>query len=378
MDTVGILVCYNGSWVRKDNIDNYEGGEAKGIIVSRNITFPDLVQRIYKIMDADSNKDIVTLKYSVTLSSSVYKHIRFEDNDDVQYFVKYNTDVMASKVTPLIASLKNIQGHGIGGCNGNVSIESSNAPAKFGVEHRNEVIGENEIENGGNGFNWTDWVEDVNFESVENIVADLCEPSNEEEPYSAPNMHRHGDNNFEPSTVQCRQVQSEHSRQSISTGTHTSRIDLMHGQSFKQIDYGGGLCCIHWEANFKVCRVFPNKVYLLKTISLAAIRGHFRLRTVQSGKHRLCVRCWQLPCPWQVRAYKIGLHEFRVVKYDPFHECDLRYVTSHHPQATTGLLSDSVNWRFKDSRTIYTPVDIKKDVKTNFGVTISYATTWRS
>ncbi|CAL2256997.1 unnamed protein product [Prunus armeniaca] len=204
MDTVGILVCYNGSWVRKDNIDSYEGGEAKGIIVSQNITFPDLVQRIYKIMDADPKKDIVTLKYSVPLSSSVYKHIRVEDNDDVQYFVKYNTDVMASKVTPLIASLKNIEGHGIEGCNGNVSIESSNAPAKFGVEHRNEVIGDNETENGGNGLNWTDWVEDVNFESVENIVADFCEPSNEEEPYSAPNMHRHGDNNFEPSTVHCR------------------------------------------------------------------------------------------------------------------------------------------------------------------------------
>ncbi|BBH05334.1 hypothetical protein Prudu_016691, partial [Prunus dulcis] len=71
MDTVGILVCYNGSWVKKDNIESYEGGEAKGIIVSRN----------------------------------------------------YNTDVMASKVTPLVASLKNIEGHGIEGCNGIVSVE---------------------------------------------------------------------------------------------------------------------------------------------------------------------------------------------------------------------------------------------------------------
>ncbi|CAL8134661.1 unnamed protein product [Prunus armeniaca] len=350
MDTVGILVCYNGSWVRKDNIDSYEGGEAKGIIVSRNITFPDLVQRIYKIMDADPNKYIVTPKYSVPISSSVYKHIRVEHNDDVQYFLKYNIEVMASKVTPLIASLKNIEGHGIEGWNGNVSIESSNAPTKF----------------------------DVNFKSVENIVVDLCEPSNEEEPYSAPNMHRHGDNNFEPSIVQRRQVQSEPSRQSISTGMQTSWIDLMHGHSLKQIDYGGGLCCINWEANFKVGRVFPKNVSLLKTISLAAIRGHFRLRTVQSGKRQLCVRCWQLSCRWQVREYKVGLHEFRVFKYDPFHECDLRYVTSHHPQATTGLLFDSVNWRLKDSRTIYTPVDIKKDVKTNFGVTISYATAWRS
>ncbi|XP_034198219.1 uncharacterized protein LOC117613754, partial [Prunus dulcis] len=97
MDTVGILVCYNGSWVKKDNIESYEGGEAKGIIVSRNVTFSELVERIYKIMDAEPTKYSVTLKYSVPVSASVSKQIRVEDNDDVQYFLKYNTDVMASK-----------------------------------------------------------------------------------------------------------------------------------------------------------------------------------------------------------------------------------------------------------------------------------------
>ncbi|CAL8136014.1 unnamed protein product [Prunus armeniaca] len=359
MDTVGILVCYNGSWVKKDNIDSYEGEEAKGIIVSRNVTFSDLVQRIYKIMDADPTKYIVTLKYSVPVSS-------------------YNTDVMASKVTPLVASLKNIEGHGIEGCNGIVSVESSNAHADFVVEQRNVVIRDNETENGGNDFNWSDWVEEVNFESGENIVADFNEPSNEEEPQSAPILHPHEDSNVEPSTVQCRQVQSEPPRQSSSTEMHTSRADLKHGQSLEYIQYGGGVSCINWEANLKVGRVYPNKIALLKTISLAAITSHFRLRTVQSGKHRLCVRCWQLPCPWKVRAYKVGLHEFKVVKYDPLHECDLRYVSSHHPQATTELLSDCVKWRFQDSRSIYTTADIKKDVKQNFGVSISYSTAWRS
>ncbi|KAH0973984.1 hypothetical protein GBA52_015883 [Prunus armeniaca] len=308
MDTVGILVCYNGSWVKKDNIESYEA---------------------HKV----------------------------EDNDDVQYFLKYNTDVMASKVTPLVASLKNIEGHGIEG---------------------NVVIRDNETENGGNDFNWSDWVEEVNFESGENIVADFNEPSNEEEPHSASIVHPHEDSNVEPSTVQCRQVQSEPPRQSSSTEMHTSRADLKHGQSLEYIHYGGGLSCINWEANLKVGRVYPNKIALLKTISLAAITGHFRLRTVQSGKRRLCVRCWQLPCPWKVRADKVGLHEFKVVKYDPLHECDLRYVSSHHPQATTELLSDCVKWRFQDSRNIYTAADIKKDVKQNFGVSISYSTAWRS
>ncbi|CAL8124713.1 unnamed protein product [Prunus armeniaca] len=109
METVGILVFYNGSWVHKDNIESYEGGEAKGIIVSRNVTFSELVDRIYKITNIDLNKYSLTLKYSVPLSSSAYKHLKVEDNDNVQYFLKYSTGVMTSRVTPLLATLKVIE-----------------------------------------------------------------------------------------------------------------------------------------------------------------------------------------------------------------------------------------------------------------------------
>ncbi|BBN68599.1 hypothetical protein Prudu_493S000100 [Prunus dulcis] len=349
MDTVGILVCYNGSWVKKDNIESYEGGEAKGIIVSWNVTFSELVERIYKIMDAEPTKYSVTLKYSVPVSASVSKQIRVEDNDDVQYFLKYNTDVMASKVTPLVASLKNIEGHGIEGCNGIVSVESSNAPATFVVERRNVAISHNETEN------------EVHFESGENIVADFNQPSNEEEPYSAPIVHPHEDSSAEPSTVQCRQVQSEPPRQSSSSEMHTIRVDSKHGESVEYIGYGGGLSCINWEANLKVGRVYPNKIALLKTISLAAIRGHFRFRTVQSGKRRF--------------LFAVG----RCLALGNFGHIKLDYMSlSHHPQATAELVSDCVKWRFQDSRSIYTAADIKTDVKKKFGVSISYSTAWRS
>ena len=214
-----------------DNIESYEGGEAKGIIVSRNVTFSELVDRIYKITNADLNKYSLTLKYSIPLSSSAYKHLKVEDNDNVQYFLKYSTDVMTSRVTPLLATLKVIEGHGIHGCNGIVSIGNSNAPLAVVVRDRNEVIGDSGTENGVTGFNWKDWVEDVNFECVENIVADFCVPRNEEEAYSAPNVHPHRESNFQASTVQVTQVQSETPQQSSWTQMHTSQVHLVHGKS---------------------------------------------------------------------------------------------------------------------------------------------------
>ncbi|CAL9020815.1 unnamed protein product, partial [Prunus brigantina] len=178
---------------------------------------------------------------SVPLSSSAYKHLKVEDNDDVQYFLKYNTDVMTSKVTPLFATLKIIEEHGIQGCNGIVSIESSNPPPAVVVRDRNEVIGDSGTENGVTGFNWKDWVEDVNFECVENIVADFYVPSNEEEVYYTPNVHPHRESNFQASTVQVTQVQSETRQQSSWTQMHTSQVHLVHGKSVENIDYGGGL-----------------------------------------------------------------------------------------------------------------------------------------
>ncbi|CAL2271464.1 unnamed protein product [Prunus armeniaca] len=188
---------------------------------------------------------------SIPLSSFAYKHLRVEDNDDVQYFLKYNTDVMTSKVTPLLATLKIIQGHGIQGRNGIVSIESSNPPSVVVVRDRNEVIGDSGTENGVTGFNCKEWVEDVNFESVENIVANLCVTSNEEETYSIPNVHPHRKSNFQP-MVQVTQVQSEPLQQLGWTQMHTIQVHFVYGKSVEDIDYGGGLSCINWEANFKV------------------------------------------------------------------------------------------------------------------------------
>ncbi|CAL8124715.1 unnamed protein product [Prunus armeniaca] len=124
-------------------------------------------------------------------------------------------------------------------------------------------------ENGVTGFNWKDWVEDVNFECVENIVADFCVPRNEEEAYSAPNVHPHRESNFQASMVQVTQVQYENPQQSSWTQMHTSQVHLVHGKSVEDIDYGGGLSCINWEANFKVGR------YNLGNVGCVFVVGNF-------------------------------------------------------------------------------------------------------
>ncbi|XP_020409192.1 uncharacterized protein LOC109946269 [Prunus persica] len=67
-----------------------------------------------------------------------------------------------------------------------------------------------------------------------------------------------------------------------------------------------------------------------------------------------------------------------IVRCTTVHECDLRFVSDKHRQATAALVATSLKRKLKDSRTIYTPSDIMRDVKHNFGCTIHYSKAWKA
>ncbi|CAL8163048.1 unnamed protein product [Prunus armeniaca] len=66
-----------------------------------------------------------------------------------------------------------------------------------------------------------------------------------------------------------------------------------------------------------------------------------------------------------------------IVKYNPVHECDMSFIHDKHRHASAKLVGNAMKRKLKDSRTIYTPSDIIRDVKQNFGVTINYCKAWR-
>ncbi|XP_016650656.1 PREDICTED: uncharacterized protein LOC107881417 [Prunus mume] len=49
METIVILVCYNEKWVTSKKMCKYEGGDSKGLIVPRTITFAELLDRVHQI-----------------------------------------------------------------------------------------------------------------------------------------------------------------------------------------------------------------------------------------------------------------------------------------------------------------------------------------
>ncbi|KAI5343033.1 hypothetical protein L3X38_010909 [Prunus dulcis] len=98
METIVILVCYNGKWVSSKKMCKYEGGDSKGLIVPRTIKFAELLDRVHQIGNTNSREDKICLKFSVLVASNEWKHIKIEDDDDVSFFMKYNSEIVVGWV----------------------------------------------------------------------------------------------------------------------------------------------------------------------------------------------------------------------------------------------------------------------------------------
>ncbi|CAL8089590.1 unnamed protein product [Prunus armeniaca] len=57
METIVILVCYNGKWVTSKKMCKYEGGDSKGLIVPWTIKFSELLDRVHQIGNTNSRED---------------------------------------------------------------------------------------------------------------------------------------------------------------------------------------------------------------------------------------------------------------------------------------------------------------------------------
>ncbi|CAL2266733.1 unnamed protein product [Prunus armeniaca] len=334
METIVILVCYNGKWVTSKKMCKYEGGDSKGLIVLRTITFAELLDRVHQIGNTNSREDNVCLKFSVLVASNEWKHIKIEDNDDVKFFMKYN-------VSMHITTDSSQMGH-----------------SSVAIVQSNEVTQNNTNVADVGGDVGTNFMDMIDFSVVEEMHGgDNGTERNEVLVYSAPSILGRL-NTFAQLPIMRLEGESE-----------TTREHYLSQMGYLRSD---------WNPKITVGQIFSSKGALLTELRLTALGGHFEFKVQFSCTKRLLVVCCQRPCPWRVRASRIGECNFMIVRCTTVHECDLRFVNDNHRQATAALVATSLKMKLKDSQTIYTPSDIMRDVKHNFGFTIHYSKAWKA
>ncbi|CAL9018699.1 unnamed protein product [Prunus brigantina] len=188
METSVILVCYNGKWVTSKKVCKYEGGDSKGLIVPRTIKFTELLDRVHKIGNTNSREDKVCLKFSVLVASNEWKHIKIEDDDDVNFFMKYNSEVTPSKLAPLLVSIedKGLTNDVVDSMH--ITTNSSRmGRSSVAIVESNEVTWNNTNDTDVGSEVGTDFMDMIDFSEVEDMHGgDNGTKRNEVSVYSAP------------------------------------------------------------------------------------------------------------------------------------------------------------------------------------------------
>ncbi|CAL2265845.1 unnamed protein product [Prunus armeniaca] len=361
METIIILVCYNRKWVTSKKKYKYEGGDSKGLIVPRTITFAELLDCVDQIGNTNSREDKVYLKFSVLVASNEWKHIKIEDDDDVKFFMKYNCEVTPSKLAPLLVSIEDNRLTNDVVDSTHITTDSSRMGRSLAaIVESNEVTRNNTNVADVGGDVGIDFMDMIDFSEVEEMHGgDNGTERNKVSVYSAPpilgplntsgqlRIMRLG-GEFEPIREHYLSQMGEQNRYNVA--------GVNYGEAY--LDTGKGA--------------------LLAELRLTALRGHFEFKVQFSCTKRLLVVCCQRPGPWWVRASRIGEYNFMIVRCTAVHECDLRFVHDDHHQATAALVATSFKRKLKDSQTIYTPSDIMRDVKHNFSFSIHYSKAWKA
>ncbi|BBH05551.1 hypothetical protein Prudu_016976 [Prunus dulcis] len=287
MDTIVILVCYNEKWVTSKKMCTYEGGNSKGIIVSRNITSGELLEWVHKIVNTNNREDKLCLKFSVSISSNECKHIKIEDNDD------YICDVIPSKVAPLLVSIEDRGLTNVIGDHIHITTDmslmacSSNAI----VESNGDVHGVEGVHSGDNGME----MNGLQMHSAPLILAHL-------ETFSQVGVVGFG-------------TMSELSIRHIWRQMGEQNVHNLGTVNDEEEDIESAYSRNNWDPKLEVGKIFSSKEALSNKLQLAAVRGHFEFKVKQSCKSRLVVVCSQGPCPWRLRASSYGQKKL--------HDCEI-------------------------------------------------------
>ncbi|XP_013689853.2 uncharacterized protein LOC106393727 [Brassica napus] len=130
--------------------------------------------------------------------------------------------------------------------------------------------------------------------------------------------------------------------------------------------------------DIKVNRYFKTKGELMLRMKKWALEWKFEYKTVSSNKSRVLLSCVDDNCTWRMRATKLPLSDFFVVKkYVHEHTCDTTHRNANHRQASAKLLGSLICSNYGEKKEGLKPKQIIEQVRILHGVHINYKQAWR-
>ncbi|XP_048637589.1 uncharacterized protein LOC106409502 [Brassica napus] len=130
--------------------------------------------------------------------------------------------------------------------------------------------------------------------------------------------------------------------------------------------------------DIKVNSYFKTKRELMLRMKKWALEWKFEYKTVSSNKSRVLLSCVDENCTWRMRAIKLPVSDFFVVKkYVHEHTCDTTHRKANHRQASAKLLGSLISSNYGEKKEGLKPKQIIEQVRMLHGVHINYKQAWR-
>ncbi|CAN6845514.1 unnamed protein product [Brassica oleracea] len=130
--------------------------------------------------------------------------------------------------------------------------------------------------------------------------------------------------------------------------------------------------------DIKVNSYFKTKRELMLRMKKWALEWKFEYKIASSNKSRVLLSCVDENCTWRMRAIKLPLSDFFVVKkYVHEHTCDTTHRKANHRQASAKLLGSLICSNYGEKKEGLKPKQIIEQVRMLHGVHINYKQAWR-
>ena len=125
--------------------------------------------------------------------------------------------------------------------------------------------------------------------------------------------------------------------------------------------------------------VFDNKDELKKHMYLFALKNNFEFRVKSSSKSRWYLLCKDETCTWRMRSIVQWNATWIITTYESKHSCARLVRTEGHIGAKPWVIGHVFKDKFGiNSLADYSSHSVREEVKTRWGVNLSYLKAWRS
>ncbi|KAI9199956.1 hypothetical protein LWI28_000826 [Acer negundo] len=394
MNRVRIVISYNGQWEQlPDGSQRFVGSNNKGMYVSKNMTYEELVAIVHTIVKYDVNKFNVDLaSVSIVLGSTCRTFIR--NNDDVQFML--GEDRVIPQVC--VSLTQRTPGDVIGN-----DIPPPENTQQFGsFSGSNQLYPQRSFAESGENMCGVPpvAVDQVVEPQFGDVFGCRIEQYNEMNNYPNHEVDNEANNeqvdDLENVDEERTQIQTQGRHVQVVScivpnmpGTSEVRHNITVSDSDNMItwvipgadSYSFGIgrsstlatqepTCMIYKGQF-----FPSKKDLKRLVGLFSMRENFERKVKMSNKTTLHLVCIIDNCTWKLKAVRRdeGTY-FQVRSFVNQHSCPLEEVHRRHRQASAVIIGEVIAPRLQqhDGRLMRLK-DIIADMKTMYGIQVMYS-----